>query len=838
MAEEDQTSGNRIENDGAGGDAEINQCPACGGDIDIAGLGPFSKVECPHCEEAVRVRTCLGNFQILKLLGEGGMSQVFLAEDLALDRQVALKILHQELSRDRALMALFEREAKLTASISHPNVVKVYTVGSDAGYFYIAMELVDNVSLDERIVEQGMLPEREALDLLHDVASGLAAANQGGLIHRDIKPGNILLTREGTGKLVDFGLAVQQGGEDEVEDLWATPFYVPPEKLDGKTDDFRGDIYSLGATFFHALAGRPPFEANTASLDELREIKARPVSLVHAGAAVSADTLRLIDRMMAYKPEARHKSYEQLLGAIEEVQRKLPGGAGSRARRHSALDNGRAGASWPVRIGIGGGALAVVGLVVAMIVGNGFDGGESGEALVGDGDRVLSSGEKAVAVRYQEARSLLLAGRAGAAMRAFDSLLEAENAIRQPTLGWTQYNAGLAALMNGESDAKTREIFARMAEAPGFEAEAEASLAAQASFFRAAGKWLSDPLPVLASDAPATDGLEAFALLACGMKNWNHGEFDSALAFFDTFAAASFPAEYPWMESYRALVEPFRADLVRIRRLPKPSITMSETELAEAAEKLTTELAAFKTRGGARALAQRRLDRVAPLIEAKKALAAAPPEPEKTPAVTTPSPEVPPASMTTTPAATETNPWTPEAEAEKARFAEGLAPTGALLADYRFAEARELVAGLPVETDPVRGLKEDLLAAVDGAEAFRDRLVTALADGQYEGKLERKEGLALDCKIVAADADKLVVDLMFGPNDLPWAAVSPAWMLKSGEDFWLTTPPEAGVAAEWEAAAWFARLCGQRVRASEIAATVAPLSETFAERWERLDALP
>ncbi|MCB1065796.1 MAG: serine/threonine protein kinase [Verrucomicrobiae bacterium] len=851
MAEEDKDAGltgGEIENAEIIG-VEINQCPECGADIDIAGLSPFSKINCPHCDQSVRVRTILGNFQITRMLGEGGMSQVFLAEDLALSRQVALKILHQDLSRDAALMALFEREAKLTASINHPNVVKVYTVGSDAGYFYIAMELVDNVSLEERINSDGQLQEREALDLLHDVAAGLRTALQGGLIHRDIKPGNILLTADGNGKLVDFGLAVQQGGEDEVEDLWATPFYVPPEKLDNKPDDFRGDIYSLGATFFHALAGRPPFDANTASLDELREIKARPVSLRHMGINASAYTIRLIDQMMAYKPEVRPKSYDRLLAAIEEAQSHLPGNSASRARRQSALAEKEQGLSIPAWIGIGGGSIALIGLVIAMILGSGSGGADLPDNLVGSGgDRVLTAGEKAVAARYNEARDLLLGGRSGAAAKAFDALLVLGD-IQQPTLGWTQFNAGLAGLVNGESGEKVQSKFEEMSKAVGYE-DQKGGTHPEADFFRKAGRILNDPLPVMPDAAKELKpgSLESIALLAYGLKNWNHGQFDSAMSFLDAFTAAEIPAEYGWMNAYRGLVEPYRADAERLKNLPKPSIAMSVAEMGELKGKLEAEVKAFKTKGGARALAESRLKRVDDLLAAKKALAEAPPEP-------VPSVEPPPVKMATTNDVKTLPPafpddgspamippagdaWTPEAVAERDRLVEMLTPSIATMANFDFATTRDSVASFTAETAAVKQLQTDYLAAIDQAAAFKEKLVISLAKGDYEGKLARKQGLPIDCKVVSADAEKLVVDLMFGPNDLPWVDVAPAWLLAAAQETWLNGIPDDSTAADWIQAAWYARQTGLKTEAEKLAETLAPLSDDFAQQWKRLEPLP
>ena len=129
---------------------------------------------------------------------------------------------------------------------------------------------------------------------------------------------------------MDFGLALAHGGEDEVEDVWATPFYVPPEKLDGEPDDFRGDIYSLGATLFHAVAGSPPFDANTASMQDLKEIKAQPLQLTDAAPHASAQMAKLIDKMMSYDPAKRQQSYDELVGEIDALLEDSAG-SGSRA---------------------------------------------------------------------------------------------------------------------------------------------------------------------------------------------------------------------------------------------------------------------------------------------------------------------------------------------------------------------------------------------------------------------------------------------------------------------------------------------------------------------------
>lgn len=823
MAADDEQS-QEICNEGADGESddlavEINQCPSCEGDIDIAGLGPFTKVVCPHCGESVRVRTRLGNYQIRNLLGEGGMSQVFLAEDLALDRQVALKILHMDLSRDAALMALFEREAKLTASINHPNVVKVYTVGSDGGYFFIAMELVDNVSLETRISEQGTMPEREALDLLHDIAAGLRTAYQGGLIHRDIKPGNILLTRSGSGKLVDFGLAVQQGGDDEVEDLWATPFYVPPEKLEGEPDDFRGDIYSLGATFFHAMCGRPPFAANTASLDDLRAIKAQPVTLAQTNAPVSAAAVKLIDRMMAYSPEKRFESYDDLVKAIEDTQAKLPGSAASRAHRQKALAPKKNESSALVWMGIGGGMLAIAGAVV-WILNQGNSGGTAGSNLVGEGggggEVVLNAGQQNAAARYIQARDMILAGNNAEAKRTLDDLIRSGE-LKNPTLGWARFNLGLIALFGGGVSGLSA-------------GDAAESADPVAAFLRKISPIIESPLPVMpdAGKQLMPNSLESIGLLAFGLKNWNHGEFSSAIAFFDAFDSAVLPGELAWMAGYRKLAAAYRADYQTLTKLPKPSMAATETELETMRRQIIAIAPSLQTKGGARNFAERRLKRIDDIIAEKKALAAAPPTPAPMPA---PDPGTPAPSAPTG--------WTPEAEAERAKFIEAIAVSKPSLEGYRFAEVASSAGAFVAATAPVRQLQADYLDFLKQAASFKDRLSAHLAPGTYSGKLIRKKGLPIDVKIVSSAPDKLVVDLMFGPNDLPWSEVSPVWMLQTARKGWLGDEEVTDSnLPDWIQAACFVRLVGERDTAEQIGAAASRLSPDFGLRWERLKTIP
>ncbi|MDP9290984.1 MAG: serine/threonine protein kinase, partial [Verrucomicrobiota bacterium] len=258
----------------------LQACPGCATLLDVSGEEAFGQVHCPMCGTAMRTRTQFHNFTILEVLGSGGMGTVYRALDVNLNRPVAFKVLRAELSENRAHIEKFEREAGITASVNHPHVVKVFSCSSDHGLFYIAMELVDKGSLDDLMNLQGRVAEAQVLEVGIQIAQGLAAAYARGLIHRDVKPGNILFADAHTAKIVDFGLALLLEEEAaERGEVWGTPYYIAPEKLNHEPEDFRSDIYSLGGTLFHAVAGRPPFEAESASLVALKHLKSRAVSL-------------------------------------------------------------------------------------------------------------------------------------------------------------------------------------------------------------------------------------------------------------------------------------------------------------------------------------------------------------------------------------------------------------------------------------------------------------------------------------------------------------------------------------------------------------------------------
>ena len=308
----------------------LQTCPACGVSFDTSDAEPLARVECPNCGEKVRAERMFDNFLIVETVGVGGMGTVYKARDSLLDRFVALKLLRKDLEGRLDETAQLQQEARMAASVNHPNIVQIFSSGTDHGQFYLVMELVERGSLDDFIEQHTRLPEAQVLEAGIQTAKGLRAAYAKGLIHRDVKPANILFADEHVAKIGDFGLAgiaAEARGE-----IWGTPYYVAPERLNQQPEDFRSDIYSLGATLFHALAGRAPIEGETNSATQLRALKQQPLLLSVVAPEVSPETARVLQRMIAPEPAQRFSSYDELVIELERAYKKLTGRDDGQAR--------------------------------------------------------------------------------------------------------------------------------------------------------------------------------------------------------------------------------------------------------------------------------------------------------------------------------------------------------------------------------------------------------------------------------------------------------------------------------------------------------------------------
>ncbi|MDX2087347.1 MAG: protein kinase [Kofleriaceae bacterium] len=281
----------------------------------------------------------LGHYRIDRKLGAGGMGEVYLATDLALDRHVAVKVLPDDVSRDATRRARLIREARAQARISHSNVAHIYFVGEEAGRLFFAMEYVTGQTLADRIAA-GPVRVDQALEWIRAAALGLREAQRQGITHRDIKPSNLMLDAHGVLKILDFGLAAGAPGaviEGPVAQtsLAGTPLYMAPEQARGEAIDARADIYALGATLYHLISGKPPFAAESAEeLVSLHATAARPPVPRRGQVRTQIGAIdELCARMMATRVEDRFASYDELLRALElaSTARTQPAGFWVRA---------------------------------------------------------------------------------------------------------------------------------------------------------------------------------------------------------------------------------------------------------------------------------------------------------------------------------------------------------------------------------------------------------------------------------------------------------------------------------------------------------------------------
>lgn len=291
----------------------VQPCPFCAVSLDVSDYEPLQEIVCPQCAAGIRVQRSYHQFELVEVLGQGGMGTVYEAWDTSLNRAVAFKLLQRDFCSDRRSLAKLEKEARITGSIHHPNIVQIYSSGQDHGQFYMVMELILNGTLDDLLERSGRVEEAKVLEIGIEVARGLLAVHQVGLVHRDVKPANILFAQDQSAKISDFGLAVLANRALAQGEIWGTPYYIAPEKLCKLPEDHRSDIYSLGATLFHALAGRPPYEAEDSTSVALKHLKARAVSLQAFAPDVSEGTAFVINRMMDKDPEKRYQSYEELI---------------------------------------------------------------------------------------------------------------------------------------------------------------------------------------------------------------------------------------------------------------------------------------------------------------------------------------------------------------------------------------------------------------------------------------------------------------------------------------------------------------------------------------------
>ena len=306
------------------------QCPICKDLLLVEDSEMGSAVQCGHCGIGVNVpssRTApgcvIGDFIILHELGRGGMGIVYDAHQISLDRPAALKILADSYARNADFVVGFIKEARAAAKLNHPNIVQAYAVGDDNGVFFFAMERIDGETMKKILVREHVIPVEKAVDIVRQIAEALEYAwQEEKLVHRDIKPDNIMLTSNGRAKLADLGLAKvgNDPGKADGEEVMGTPQYISPEQLTGEALDNRTDIYCLGATFYQFLTGRFPYEGATALEIAKQHLEGTLIPPNQINPAIPEEVSLVVEKMMAKEPADRYQSAGQLAEDLNRIK--------------------------------------------------------------------------------------------------------------------------------------------------------------------------------------------------------------------------------------------------------------------------------------------------------------------------------------------------------------------------------------------------------------------------------------------------------------------------------------------------------------------------------------
>ncbi|MDX2130455.1 MAG: serine/threonine-protein kinase [Planctomycetota bacterium] len=275
--------------------------------------------------QAERSGQKIPGYKVLGKLGAGAMATVFKAKQLSLDRIVAIKVLPRKFTSNPQFIERFYAEGRAAAQLNHPNIVQAYDVGKAGEYHYFVMEFVDGTTVYDEIAKSKRFAEKDAIDLTLQVAEALHHAHQRGLIHRDVKPKNIMLTKGGTAKLADMGLARaisdREAAEAEQGKAFGTPYYISPEQIRGELNiGPQADVYSLGATLYHMVTGQVPFDGKNPSSVMHKHLKAELVAPDHVNPKLSSGISEVIEMMMAKDAASRYQTCADLIEDLRLVR--------------------------------------------------------------------------------------------------------------------------------------------------------------------------------------------------------------------------------------------------------------------------------------------------------------------------------------------------------------------------------------------------------------------------------------------------------------------------------------------------------------------------------------
>ena len=264
-----------------------------------------------------------GRYELIDVVGVGGMAVVYRARDTVLGRYVAIKILKEEFARDPDIRRRFAIESRAVAKLSHHNIVSIFDVGNEDGTDYIVMELIEGVTLKEYLRQKGRLSWQESVFFAEQISSALLHAHSRGIIHQDIKPQNVIILRDGTAKLTDFGIASFATTQETrvVQEAIGSVHYISPEQAKGERTDARTDIYSVGVMLYEMLSGRLPFDGDGAVSIAIMQISEKPKPLAEIAPQTPAGLRQITEKAMEKDPDKRYQSAQEMLAAIEEFKR-------------------------------------------------------------------------------------------------------------------------------------------------------------------------------------------------------------------------------------------------------------------------------------------------------------------------------------------------------------------------------------------------------------------------------------------------------------------------------------------------------------------------------------
>ena len=730
------------------GDALLQPCSNCATLLEVGDLEPFAKVHCPICGTAMRARTQLKNFTLVEVLGSGGMGAVYKALDTNLNRMVALKVVRKEYSSDAEYLAKFEREARITASVNHPHVVKVYSFGSDHGLFFIAMELVDKGSLDDLMNLQGRVAEIQALGVGIQIAQGLDAAHQKGLIHRDVKPGNILFADAQTAKIVDFGLALLAEHEaEERGEVWGTPYYVAPEKLDHLPEDFRSDMYSLGGTLFHAIAGRPPFEADTASMVALKHLKSKAVSLQAFAPDVSSATAYVINRTLAKDPDQRYQSYSELVEHLEYAKAQLmDAGGGPRKAKQRLVVEGTAMQR----------AAGIVTLVlILIIVGIGIGIYEYRDRIFGrhDAPTVVAEDPEVAAKRLHDqfaaARKQIVSGDYDGAMDTLKKLDDSE-LITQPLQNWVTIHEGLISLLR-DNLPDARDWFKVVQQHGHFSTDPSDTMLVNL-FTSVAGSIAGGgPIPPGQGDRYRLDSAEAIVPFLFALKDWSLGRFGDSGRLFALYLSASPVDPFGWIADYKPIAQKY-ADLEAA--FEKVSATAAAADTPDKRAAALEQVRKFESQAKGKMIGQ--LQMMEKNLQVKSAVLD---------------------TAYIQQAAAEKQRLLEEKQRDQSAINDAKQKYAAFCPAYRFDEARAAVDAAVVTGSDGLQQKAALLKKADWLRQFKALLIQDINTYGYPNAIATRTGGRLPDGTKKATADGVLVQTQFGTTPFAWTLLPPSTLL-------------------------------------------------------------